>query len=521
MVEMSSDDFETDPLTITPRNRVYNFFYRQRRFLAGLLFVLAISVSVVLAVVLSLGLHQSAPPTNLIIMLGDGFGPASASLARAYLNYSNTRDRLYLDDFLIGSIQTASLDSRITDSAAGATSYACGLRTFNDVVSVQYNGKACGTLLEAAKKSGRRVGLVAKSTVSNASPAAFSSHSYFRKHEQFIAGQQVAMGVDVMIGGGYDVFNFPYGGLPSPWEQAKKKGYTLATDLHSVQDSTVVLPMMALLSGGQMDYVIDNATQPSLSQMAMFAAKTLQRYAEKEGKGFVLFVEGSLIDLAGHANDASTQVRETQDYDDAFEALRQWSQQYSPTTVIVSLADHATGGLALGRNFPGPEYPVPYQFHLRPMADAKCSMARLAKRLVANPNLPLVETINASLGFVVTPQEATDLTQWRQKGDTERLEREMGALQARLDLWGWTTWGHDAVDVNLYCAGDLCRSAPWWGRGSIRNDELGRMMAQFLDLEDLQRQVTQDLQTFNTTGHNNGWLGGNQYRSGVYEDPHK
>ena len=96
----------------------------------------------------------------MVIMLGDGFGPASVSLLRAFLNHTAVRNRLYLDDYLVGSIQTASLDSRITDSAAGATSFACGIRNFNNWVATTSDSRACGTIMEAAKAKGMRVGIV-------------------------------------------------------------------------------------------------------------------------------------------------------------------------------------------------------------------------------------------------------------------------------------------------------------------------------------------------------------------------
>lgn len=161
-------------------------------------------------------------------MLSDGMGPASVTMARAFKNATVGGDRLRLDDLLVGSIQTASLNSRITDSAAGATSYACGSRNWNDQVGVFYNLQACGTLLEAAKKAGKKIGIVAKSTVSNASPAAFTAHSAQRAREQFIASQQMALGIDVIFGGGLDTYSFNYGGKPSPLETALQLGYTVA-----------------------------------------------------------------------------------------------------------------------------------------------------------------------------------------------------------------------------------------------------------------------------------------------------
>lgn len=128
------------------------------------LVVLALSAVIVVGVMTSSANIQ--PGRVTVLMLGDGFGPASVSLLRAFLNHTSVRNRLFLDDYLIGSVQTASLDSRITDSgeegqllyfginfrlsAAGASAYACGQRTFNNWVATASDGRACGTLMEGS-----------------------------------------------------------------------------------------------------------------------------------------------------------------------------------------------------------------------------------------------------------------------------------------------------------------------------------------------------------------------------------
>jgi alkaline phosphatase len=105
-------------------------------------------LAVVLVAVLTTSQNNVQRGRVLVVMLGDGFGPASVSLLRAFLNHTGVRNRLHLDDHLIGSVQTASLDSRITDSAAGATAYSCGVRNFNNWIATTSDSKACGTLLE-------------------------------------------------------------------------------------------------------------------------------------------------------------------------------------------------------------------------------------------------------------------------------------------------------------------------------------------------------------------------------------
>lgn len=71
----------------------------------------------------------------------------------------------------------------MTDSAAGATAYACGQKTYNGGIAVDVNKKALGTILEAAQAKGMKTGLVATSRITHATPASFASHSVSREDE--------------------------------------------------------------------------------------------------------------------------------------------------------------------------------------------------------------------------------------------------------------------------------------------------------------------------------------------------
>lgn len=71
---------------------------------------------------------------NLIFMVSDGMGPASLSMTRSFRQFTDDLpidDILTLDQHLIGSSRTRSTSSLITDSAAGATAFSCGLKSYN------------------------------------------------------------------------------------------------------------------------------------------------------------------------------------------------------------------------------------------------------------------------------------------------------------------------------------------------------------------------------------------------------
>ena len=131
---------------------------------------------------------------NMIFMVSDGMGPTSLSLTRSFTQYTTglpIDDVLVLDQHLIGSSRTRSSSSLITDSAAGATAFSCGFKSYNGAISVLPNHTPCGTVLEAAKKAGYMTGLVVTTRLTDATPACFAAHANRREYEDLIAEQMI------------------------------------------------------------------------------------------------------------------------------------------------------------------------------------------------------------------------------------------------------------------------------------------------------------------------------------------
>ena len=112
------------------------------------------------------------PARNLILMIPDGFGPASLGLARGC-----SEEPLALDGIVVGTCGTEPAAGRVTDSAAGATAYACGVKTRNGAIGVDAGGQSVPTLLERAEERGLATGLVTTTSITHATPAAFSARS--------------------------------------------------------------------------------------------------------------------------------------------------------------------------------------------------------------------------------------------------------------------------------------------------------------------------------------------------------
>ena len=92
------------------------------------------------------------------------------------------------DTIQVGSVRTRSSDTYVTDSAAAATAYSCGIKvggeislvgtllirnpaqTYNGGIAVDEDGNPCGTVLEAAHFAGYKTGLVATSRITVSHP---------------------------------------------------------------------------------------------------------------------------------------------------------------------------------------------------------------------------------------------------------------------------------------------------------------------------------------------------------------
>ena len=149
--------------------------------------------------------QASATNNNVIIYIGDGFGLAPKTAARMAMGQGTTGKRftsdagfqvLALDKLKYNAtVTTHSLNSWITDSAPGASVYACGKngKQDNEVISLNpATGASIETILEAAKKQGYAVGLVSTARITHATPAAFASHIWYRDLEDYIAAQYIA-----------------------------------------------------------------------------------------------------------------------------------------------------------------------------------------------------------------------------------------------------------------------------------------------------------------------------------------
>ena len=280
--------------------------------------------------------------TNVILMIGDGMGENHLQLAKQERGIS-----LFMEEEcdLHGGSKTRSFSSSVTDSAAGGTALACGVRTNNGCVGV-YPYDTFGlfsvprSLTEAAKLSGRAAGVITTDSNDGATPASFTAHTSARGNSKDICTQQVTSDFDLIWGASSDDFDESL---------AKENGFTVIRTKSE---------MDALEKGGrsfaQFNYgetwktaTSPDSDAPTLSQMTAKAISQLEN-----DNGFFLMVEGAHIDKFSHRSNGSDSydakvagaAEAVEEFDNAVETAVQFARADGHTLVVVT-ADHETGGI--------------------------------------------------------------------------------------------------------------------------------------------------------------------------------
>lgn len=294
----------------------------------------------------SLGAHLPAPqpspihPKNVILLIGDGMG-----LAQISAGFYNNGQKLNMERCPITGLMTTHSSSHlITDSAAGATAFSCGCKTFNGALGVTPKKKACHTILESAEENGLATGLVVSCSVTHATPAAFIAHVNSRAESEEIATWYLKTDVDLVIGGGLKYFNERKTDTRNLYDELVKKGYAVSTFNEKKLTDLPFLPEKPLFWFGAKEEPTSFADGRDWLPYA--AEKAPQFLKQRSAKGFFMMLEGSQIDWACHANEGARAVQEMLDFNNAIGKILDFAAADGETLVVIT-ADHETGGMAL------------------------------------------------------------------------------------------------------------------------------------------------------------------------------
>jgi len=279
-------------------------------------------------------------PKNIILLVGDGMGLTQMSAGTyAYGNTSN-----FERCPVIGLHKPYASDKLVTDSAAGATAFACGQKTYNGAIAMDPDSIPLPTILEEAEKMGLSTGLIATSSIVHATPASFIAHNKYRKNYEEIAEDFLDTEIDFFIGGGRKFFDNRDNDERNLITELQSKGYVISNFFDEELSDITVDPTK------NFGYLTANAEPLPHGQgrdyLPLAVEKALAHLSNHGDKGFFLMIEGSQIDWGGHANKIDYVLDEWQEFNGVVGDVLDWANKDGETLVVIT-ADHETGGLAI------------------------------------------------------------------------------------------------------------------------------------------------------------------------------
>jgi alkaline phosphatase len=330
---------------------------------------------------------------NVILLIGDGMGDSEITLARNYANgaggFFSGLDALPMTgQYTTYALQKNGKPNYVTDSAASATAWSTGTKTYNGALGIDVKGAPQKTILELAIAQGRATGDITTSEIQDATPAALFSHITDRDcygpeeaakdctaeaienggpgsvTEQLLAGHP-----DITMGGGAETFAQTATGGEFEGKtleaQAKERGFQIvrtADELTAITKAAQDAPVLGLFADGNMPVswtgpaavrqgylqpaakCADNpergAEVPQLAAMTKKSIDLLSGSDKGKDKGFFLQVESASIDKRDHAADPCGQIGETVVFDEAVQAALEFARK-DGNTLVIATADHA------------------------------------------------------------------------------------------------------------------------------------------------------------------------------------
>lgn len=446
------------------------------------------------------------PVRNIIIMIPDGMSVGGTTLTR-WVNGGEAP--LAIDDMACALVRSFPSDAIVNDSAPAGSAYACGIAAQTGNVGVYpdaltmpglsqpkpdgiNNLSPAANIMEAARLQGRATGLVVTCEIQHATPADFAAHDPSRKNYDNIGEQEAYDGFDVVLGGGMKYFQADGRKDKEDLLAYIRSRYEVVTDTAGLKASSAgkVWGFFGMNGSTDLGYDLDRdpALVPSLSEMTEKAISVLAR----NQKGFVLMVEGSLIDWAAHANDPVGIVGDINAFDKAVAVAKAFAAKDKNTVVIV-VTDHGNSGLTIGNADTTSGYDTtPLKAVVDPLKKA-VRTAQGASFLINADRSNVKEVAAAAYGLELSDEEAARIAAAKQ-GDSADLASKcqavLGAKMAKAAKLGFTTGGHTGEDVVLY-AYDPYGDRP---SGVILNTDVARYMEKLIgaDLKKITAQQFQD-----------------------------
>lgn len=217
-----------------------------------------------------------AKADSVILMIGDGMGKNHIDCVGR--DHSLFLDSMYPQFYLY----TSSANNEVTDSAASATAYSCGLKTNNSYLGLDPHGNKCTTIAELAAKLGKDVYIISSDYNNGATPSAFYAHTNSRYNDREINDAR----------------------------RNASESMNFALGVQNVYETTTQL----------LDKLKNSANE------------------------YFVMIEAAYIDKGSHDHNYQVMEKSLVDFDQAIKAVWEFAQNKRDIHVFVT-ADHETGGL--------------------------------------------------------------------------------------------------------------------------------------------------------------------------------
>ena len=274
---------------------------------------------------------------NVILMIGDGMGLEQVSCA-----WVLNKGKLNFDSFpYVGLSRTYCTDYLITDSGAGGTALAAGVKTAESHVGVTPDGTDLPSVLVKAQQLGKKTGVAVTCHFADATPCDFCCHNEERYNQEDLIADYLECGVDYLSGGGTDWFtDVKRTDGRNIIKEMAAAGYNVALTEDELMAAD--LPVIGILAPDNLPVAMERG-----DLYRHTVARGLDLLSKGSGdKGFVMMLEGSCIDDWLHGNDIEKAMEELLDFDRTIGDVLEWAAKDGHTLVIVT-ADHNTGALTL------------------------------------------------------------------------------------------------------------------------------------------------------------------------------
>ncbi len=466
-------------------------------------------ISLLLSFIFTVGILYSEkkvqPTKNIILMITDGTSISVYSASRWMKKYNKEGEKLNIDPYICGTVNTFSSNAPIGDSAPTSSCFVTGITgragnisiypltaENNDLIPLNRDSayQPLATIGEAMRiEQKKSVGLVFTCQFPHATPSDMMAHFDNRKNYPVLSQQLAYNQIDVLLGGGTNYMTNKIRNY------LKENGTTLLEDNKVDYEKFDGNKIWALFGKKQTSYELDRNPQkePSLSEMTEKALHLLN----KNKNGFFLMVEGSKVDWAAHANDPVGIISEFLEFDKAFGKAIEFAKRDGNTTILV-VADHGNSGFSIGRNHLKKSYTqMSLEDLFGDIAKIKRTAYGLATILVNTDKEKFTSVFKKYTNFNLTNKELKKLlsVKNKKKVDYDKVAHSETLMYSIIDIFkkrlpfGFTTGGHTGEEVLLSIYNPNNQRL----MGNVDNSDIYNYLYQIAGLEKPMKQLTAEL----------------------------